>query len=127
MNAGKKGRLIRFDYSQIFYVEAIDHFMHFFCRNRKEIVKISMQKLFAQLPEKLCAELHKVEQFLRCKSNFGYIALQEGRILSLLNSNAKERYEQFLLQYPALFQRVPKTLIAAYLGASRETLNRFSF
>jgi cAMP-binding proteins - catabolite gene activator and regulatory subunit of cAMP-dependent protein kinases len=75
--------------------------------------------------EKLCAELHKVEHFFRRKSNFGYIALQ-GRILSLLNSNAKERYEQLLLQYPTLFQRVPKTLIASYLGVSRETLSRFS-
>lgn len=75
--------------------------------------------------EKLCAELHKIEHFFRRKSNFGYIALQR-RILSLLNSNAKERYEQLLLQYPTLFQRISKTLIASYLGVSRETLSRFS-
>jgi CRP-like cAMP-binding protein len=55
----------------------------------------------------------------------GYVALQR-RILSMLNSNAKERYEQFLLHYPNLFQRVPKTLIASYLGVSRETLSRFT-
>ncbi|WP_315822881.1 hypothetical protein [Paraflavitalea speifideaquila] len=42
----------------------------------------------------------------------------------LLNSTAKERYEQFLQQYPTLTQRLPKTLIAAYLGVSRETLSR---
>ena len=75
--------------------------------------------------EKICAEMHKVEHFFRRKSNFGYIALQR-RILSLLNNHAKERYEQLLLQYPTLFQRVPKTLIASYLGVSRETLSRFS-
>lgn len=75
--------------------------------------------------EKLCSELHKVESFFRRKSNLGYIALQQ-RILSLINSNAKERYEQFLVQYPMMFQRVPKTLIASYLGVSRETLSRFS-
>jgi len=75
--------------------------------------------------EKLCSELHKIESFFRRKSNLGYIALQQ-RILSLINSNAKERYEQFLLQYPMMFQRVPKTLIASYLGVSRETLSRFS-
>lgn len=75
--------------------------------------------------EKLCAELHKIEHFFRRKSNFGYIALQR-RILSLLNSNAKERYEELLANYPSLFQRVPKTLIASYLGVSRETLSRFS-
>jgi CRP-like cAMP-binding protein len=75
--------------------------------------------------DKICAELHKMEHFFRRKSNAGYVALQR-RILSLLNSSAKERYNQLLHQYPALFQRVPKTLIASYLGVSRETLSRFS-
>lgn len=75
--------------------------------------------------EKLCADLHKIEHFFRKKSNSGYVALQQ-RILSLLTSNAKERYEQLLQQYPTLFQRVPKTLIAAYLGVSRETLSRLT-
>jgi CRP-like cAMP-binding protein len=73
--------------------------------------------------EKICAELHKMEHFFRKKSNAGYVALQR-RILSLLNNNTKERYEQLLHQYPILLQRVPKTLIAAYLGVSRETLSR---
>lgn len=75
--------------------------------------------------EKICADLHKMEHFFRRKSNFGYIALQQ-RILSLLNSNARERYDQLLNQYPMLLQRVPKTLIASYLGVSRETLSRLS-
>jgi CRP-like cAMP-binding protein len=75
--------------------------------------------------EKICAELHKMEHFFRKKSNAGYVALQQ-RILSLLNSNAKERYNELLNQYPDLFQRVPKILIAAYLGVSRETLSRLS-
>jgi CRP-like cAMP-binding protein len=75
--------------------------------------------------EKLAAELHKIEHFFRKKSNAGYVALQR-RILALLNSNAKERYEQLLQQYPQLFQRVPKSLIASYLGVSRETLSRLA-
>jgi len=75
--------------------------------------------------EKICSELHKIEHFFRRKSNFGYIALQQ-RILSLMNSDAKERYEQLRQQYPSLFQRVPKTMIASYLGVSRETLSRLS-
>ncbi|MDP9961820.1 Crp/Fnr family transcriptional regulator [Chryseobacterium lathyri] len=75
--------------------------------------------------EKLCAEMHKIEHFFRRKSNLGYIALQN-RILSLLNNNAKERYEELLKNYPSLFQRVPKTLLASYLGVSRETLSRLS-
>jgi CRP-like cAMP-binding protein len=75
--------------------------------------------------DKLCAELHKIEHFFRRKSNAGYVALQR-RILSLLNSTAQERYDQLLATYPQLFQRVPKTLIASYLGVSRETLSRLA-
>ena len=75
--------------------------------------------------EKICSELHKIEHFFRKKSNSGYVALQR-RILSFLSENAKERYEQFLIQYPSLLQRIPKTLIASYLGVSRETLSRLS-
>jgi CRP-like cAMP-binding protein len=90
------------------------------CIEACELLCISLQNR-----EKLCADLHKIEHFFRKKSNAGYVALQR-RILSLLNNNAKERYEQLLHQYPKLFQRVPKTLIASYLGVSRETLSRLS-
>jgi CRP-like cAMP-binding protein len=90
------------------------------CIEEVELLCLSLQNR-----DKICADLHKVEHFFRRKSNSGYVALQR-RILSLLNSNAKERYEQLLISYPNLFQRVPKTLIASYLGVSRETLSRFS-
>ena len=53
----------------------------------------------------------------------GYIALQK-RILSLLSNDARTRYKQFLELYPSLLQRLPKSLIASYLGVSRETLSR---
>ncbi len=75
--------------------------------------------------EKLCSEIHKMEHFFRKKANSGFVALQK-RMLSFLTNNAKERYEQLLKQYPHLFQRVPKSVIAAYLGVSRETLSRFT-
>jgi CRP-like cAMP-binding protein len=90
------------------------------CIEEVEILCLSLHNR-----DKICADLHKIEHFFRRKSNMGYIALQR-RILSMLNSNAKERYEQLMLQYPTLFQRVPKTLIASYLGVSRETLSRFT-
>ncbi|TAI46986.1 Crp/Fnr family transcriptional regulator [Flagellimonas allohymeniacidonis] len=75
--------------------------------------------------EKLTSQMHKMERFWAKKSKFGRIALQN-RILSLLKNSAKERYNVLLAQYPQLFQRVPKKLIAAYLGVSRETLSRLN-
>ena len=74
---------------------------------------------------KLCAGMQKIEHFLLAKANSGHIASQQ-RILSFLTSSAKDRYEQLLTRYPSLFQRVPKTLLASYLGVSRETLSRLS-
>ncbi|MBC8154115.1 MAG: Crp/Fnr family transcriptional regulator [Bacteroidetes bacterium] len=74
---------------------------------------------------KLCAGLPKMERFIGQKSILGSIASQQ-RILSLLTTNAKERYERMIQQYPSLVQRVSKALLASYLGVSRETLSRLS-
>jgi CRP-like cAMP-binding protein len=73
--------------------------------------------------EKICGELHLMEHFFRWRTNKGYVASQK-RLLSLMNNNVKHRYEELLKQYPALYNIVPKNLIAAYLGVSRETLSR---
>ncbi|MEL6538247.1 MAG: Crp/Fnr family transcriptional regulator [Bacteroidota bacterium] len=71
----------------------------------------------------LCKGLPKMETFFLQKSSAGFIGAQQ-RIVSLLTTNAKERYEQLLHQHPSLIQRVSKTQLAAYLGVSRETLSR---
>lgn len=73
--------------------------------------------------EKLCKEIPGVEYFFRWRTNKGFVALQK-RLLSFMNSDAKHRYEELLQQYPELYNIVPKQLIAAYLGVSRETLSR---
>lgn len=73
--------------------------------------------------EKLCSEIHQVEYFFRWRTNKGYVAAQK-RLLSLMNNNARDRYEELLKMYPQLYNIVPKQLIAAYLGVSRETLSR---
>ncbi len=75
--------------------------------------------------EKLCGELHEIEHFFRKKTNRRNVALQN-RILSLLSSTAKERYEKFIQEYPSLVQKLPKHILAAYLGVSRETLSRLN-
>lgn len=90
------------------------------CIEDCELLCLSLQNR-----EKLCSELHKIEHFFRKKTNRRNVALQQ-RILTLLSSSAEERYNQLLKQYPELFQRIPKHLIAAYLGVSRETLSRFN-
>lgn len=73
--------------------------------------------------EKLCSEIHAVEHFFRWRTNKGYVASQK-RLLSFMNNDAKSRYEELLRMYPQLYNIVPKNLIAAYLGVSRETLSR---
>jgi CRP-like cAMP-binding protein len=73
--------------------------------------------------EKLCKDLRKVEHFFRWRTNKGYVAANK-RLLSIMNNNVKCRYDELLKQYPELYNTVPKSLIAAYLGVSRETLSR---
>jgi len=90
------------------------------CLENVELLYISKENL-----DKICRENHKMEYFFRVKNSSGYVALQQ-RILSLLTTNPKERFEQFTRQYPHLGQRLSKTIIAAYLGISRETLSRIS-
>jgi len=75
--------------------------------------------------EKLCAEMQKMEYFFMKKTTAGYIALQK-RILSLMSQRAEERHTQFVQLYPSLIDRVPKALIASYLGITRETLSRMT-
>ena len=73
--------------------------------------------------EEVCNEIHQVERFFRWRTNKGYVASQK-RLLSFMNNKARHRYEELMAQYPALYNIVPKQLIAAYLGVSRETLSR---
>lgn len=73
--------------------------------------------------EAVCREIHQAEHFFRWRTNKGYVASQK-RLLSMMNNDVKHRYEELMSQYPELYNTVPKQLIAAYLGVSRETLSR---
>ncbi|MBT1706240.1 Crp/Fnr family transcriptional regulator [Chryseosolibacter indicus] len=73
--------------------------------------------------EKLCKELHQIEYFFRWRTNKGFVASQR-RLLSLMSNDVKYRYEELVRQYPQLYNMIPKNLLAAYLGVSRETLSR---
>ncbi len=89
------------------------------CLEETEVLSLSFRDY-----EKLCYEIPKMEHFFLKKAIGGHISSQR-RILSLMTMSAKERYEQFLQYYPTLIQRLPKTVLASYLGVSRETLSRF--
>lgn len=53
-----------------------------------------------------------------------YYVTMEQRSITLLSQSAKERYCQFLNDYPQLIKTVPLHYIASYLGMSPETLSR---
>lgn len=74
---------------------------------------------------KLCEAFPKLEHFFLEKAYMGFISAQQ-RIISSMTVGIKERYQQLVEKYPSLIQRVPKSLLAAYLGVSRETLSRLS-
>jgi CRP-like cAMP-binding protein len=76
--------------------------------------------------EKLCADIPKMETFFRKKANDSFVK-QQKRLLTYMTSEAKERYDLLLQEYPGLVQRVPKKILAAYLGVTRETLSRFRY
>lgn len=92
--------------------------IHVDCITNADILSISNENR-----EKICKEIHEIEYFFRWRTNKGYIAVQK-RLLSVMNNDAKFRYEELLSMYPQLYNLVPKHLIAAYLGVSRETLSR---
>ena len=74
--------------------------------------------------QKINKKIPKLVHFFLKKAIGGHIANQK-RILYLLTLTAQEKYEQLLNSYPTLLQRIPKTVLANYLGVSRETLSRF--
>ena len=73
--------------------------------------------------ESLCRDQPKLEFYFRKKA-FDEIALLHHRILCLLKGTAADRYHDLINNFPQLVQRVSKTMIASYLGVSRETLSR---
>lgn len=92
--------------------------IHVDCIKDAEVLSISNENR-----EKICSEIPAVGNFFRWRTNKGYVAAQK-RLLSFMNNDAQLKYEELMKQYPELYNLVPKNLIAAYLGVSRETLSR---
>jgi CRP-like cAMP-binding protein len=73
--------------------------------------------------QKLGREIWAYEHYMRIKAAHGYVALLK-RMQLMIAGSARERFENFVQQYPDLYNRVPKTIIASYLGVTRETISR---
>ena len=73
--------------------------------------------------EQLSAELQKMEYFFKVRLTNNYVALEE-RVRLLFLNTARQRYDEFIKSHPGLIQRIPKKIIASYLGVCRETLSR---
>lgn len=124
IDAGGKEHIMQFarenwwmtDYSGFFKQKPATMFVE--CLEEGEVFCLTLDGR-----EKLSADFHKMEHFFRVKLTNGYTALQE-RIKLLLSSTPQQRYEEFSRLYPDLLQRIPKKLIAEFLGVSRETLSR---
>lgn len=72
---------------------------------------------------KLCSKFPKMQSFFHQKSTLGFITTQQ-RLLSFLTTNIQQRYEMMLKNQPDLHNKISKTVLASYLGVSRETLSR---
>ena len=72
---------------------------------------------------RLFEAVHKLERYFRIITENALVQSRK-RNLDLLNLTAKERYEQFIKQYPGLLQEVPLKLIAKYIGITPEFLSK---
>jgi len=73
--------------------------------------------------QKLKNSNHKFETFFRIMAEKG-LAFEHRRIVFDLSHSAEARYENFLLNFPDISQRVPQYALASYLGMSTEFLSR---
>ena len=48
----------------------------------------------------------------------------QNRIFSNISESAETRYENFVNQFPSIYNRIPLYMIASFLGLTRETLSR---
>ena len=71
----------------------------------------------------LYTEIPKLERFFRILIQNAYVYFQR-RIIDNLSLTAKEKYLNFIKQYPQFEQRVPQYLIASYLGFTPEFLSK---
>ncbi len=71
----------------------------------------------------ICKEIPAFGEMVNTIIQHSFIASQN-RINISISASAEERYENFIHDYPSFAARVPQSMIASYLGVTRETLSR---
>jgi len=88
------------------------------CLEKTTVVQISFSDM-----EELYHTIPKLERYFRLIIQSAYGNMSK-RIIRNHAMSAKERYLLFTASYPEIAQRVPKYMIASYLGITKEFLSR---
>ena len=64
-----------------------------------------------------------MEKFFRILVEANHVATHQ-RIADSLSTTAEERYLSFIKTYPKIFEQVPQSQIASYLGITPQSLSR---
>jgi CRP-like cAMP-binding protein len=80
-------------------------------------------KLTKENREKMLEEHPKMERFFRILCEYNIIHSRK-RIVDLMQTPAKERYEKFCKMYPTIVNDVPLKHIASYIGVTPEFLSK---
>lgn len=72
---------------------------------------------------RMCEKYPVLEQFGRRLISYNYYTLEE-RFANTILRSASERYDDLLEKHPDIFKRISLSILASYLGVSRETLSR---
>jgi len=73
--------------------------------------------------DNLLNECPKMEKFFRILIEANHVATHQ-RIAGSLSTSAEERYLNFIKTYPKIFEQVPQSQIASYLGITPQSLSR---
>lgn len=90
------------------YIEAVEHSIILQAKKEDQL------RLFVEYP--------KFNRIFRVLAENAMVGLQQ-RILQSISSTAEERYLNFLMRYPQLFNRISNVQIASFLGVTPEFLS----
>lgn len=91
--------------------------------NIKALEKTKLLQISAHSFEEMLRQIPKLERYFRNILE-SYLGSLQRRIIENNIHSAEKRYSKFIHKYPKIAGRIPKYLIASYLGISAEFLSR---